>query len=105
MAAGASAGGWPRHKSLNAHGTTESLKLTPLGQPALFTTVLRCLETASLELGNDFQYSSCRRHQIYGSDCGQPGGESSQVSCRPRTVQSSRVKFVSTVSKARSVVK
>ena len=35
-----------------------------------------------------YVYSSCRRHHSYGGDCGQPAGESSQVSCRPSGVRS-----------------
>src|SRR5262249_527288 len=33
-------------------------------------------------------YSSCRRHHWYGWVCGQPSGESSQVSWRPNGVRS-----------------
>ena len=69
-----------------------------LASPALAQNV------ASFVVANDDGYGvdTCLQS---GSDCGQPGGESSHFSCRPSTVQSSKVNTVSTASNARSVVK
>src|SRR5438309_6280935 len=50
-------------------------------------------------------YSSWRHHHSYRGVCGHPGGESSQSSCRPSGVRSSRLKSIRSLSAPRAVVK
>src|SRR5690242_4762403 len=55
--------------------------------------------------GGTVPYSSCRRHHVYGSPCGQPAGESSQLSWRPKGVRSSSDHTVPIISSPRALTK